>query len=397
MEKITISEGVYWVGVIDWNLREFHGYRTGRGSTYNSYLILDEKKCVVDTVKTPFTSEFIAKIKELTALEEIDYIVSNHLELDHAGAVAELAKVCPKAKILATGQWIEGAQKYFGPDLPVQQVHTGDKIPLGKNTLTFIEAPMLHWPDSMFTYLPEQEILMPNDAFGQHYATSQHFDDQAPESVLMEEALRYYANILQPFSPLILKMLTRITEMQLKFKVIAPSHGVIWRKSPGKIVDAYQRWADGEANQEAVIVYDTMWGSTEIIGRKIAEGIMKEDVPVSILSLKENDPGDIITAIFKAKAVALGAPVLNNLPFPEMVKLFIFLKGLKPKNKIWALFGSYGWNKGILPQFSEEIKAAGFQMPLPVFETRFRPDPEEEKTAQEFGQQLAKLIKGKNG
>ena len=393
MEKITIGEGVYWVGVIDWNLREFHGYRTGRGSTYNSYLILDEKKCVVDTVKTPFTSELIAKIKELTALEEIDYIVSNHLELDHAGGVAELAKVCPKAKILATGQWIEGAKKYFGPDLPVQQVRTGDKIPLGKNTLTFIEAPMLHWPDSMFTYLPEQEILMPNDAFGQHYATSQRFDDQVPEPILMEEALRYFANILQPFSPLILKMLAKISKLQLKFKMIAPSHGVIWQKAPGKIIDAYQRWAEGKGDQEAVIVYDTMWGSTEIIGRKIAEGIMKENVPVSILPLKENDPGDIIAAIFKAKAVALGAPVLNNLPFPEIVKLFTFLKGLKPKNKIWALFGSYGWNKGILPRFGEEIKSAGFQMPLPVFETRFRPGPEEEKAAQDFGQELAKLIK----
>ncbi len=393
MEKITIGEGVYWVGVIDWNLREFHGYRTGRGSTYNSYLILDEKRCVVDTVKTPFTSEFTAKIKELTAPEEIDYIVSNHLELDHAGAISALAKVCPKAKILATGQWIEGARKYFGPGLPVQQVRTGEKIQLGRNTLTFIEAPMLHWPDSMFTYLAEQEILMPNDAFGQHYATSRRFDDQAPESVLMEEALRYFANILQPFSPLILKMLAKIAEMQLKFKVIAPSHGIIWRQAPAKIINAYRNWAEGETDRKAVIVYDTMWGSTEIIGRKIAEGITEEDVPVSILSLKENDPGDIITAIFKAKAVALGAPVLNNLPFPEMMKIFTFLKGLKPKNKVWALFGSYGWNKSILPQFGEEIKTAGFQMPLPVFETRFRPGPEEEKAAQEFGRELAKLIK----
>ncbi|MCX5641725.1 MAG: FprA family A-type flavoprotein [Candidatus Omnitrophica bacterium] len=395
MEKITIGKGIYWVGVTDWNLREFHGYRTGRGSTYNSYLILDEKKCVVDTVKTPFTSEFIAKIKELTSLEDIDYIISNHLELDHAGAVAELAKVCPRAKILATGQWIEGAKKYFGPNLPVQQVRTGDKIPLGKNTLTFIEAPMLHWPDSMFTYLPEQEILMPNDAFGQHYATSQIFNDQVPEEILMEEALRYFATILQPLSPLILKMLDKIAGLKLKFKVIAPSHGVIWRNAPEKIIAAYQRWSEGEANREAVVVYDTMWGSTEIIGRKIAEGIMKENLPVSVLSLKENEPGDIITAIFKAKAVALGAPALNNLPFPEMVKLFTFLKGLKPKNKIWALFGSYGWNKGILPQFGEEIKAAGFPMPLPVFETRFRPGPEEEKAAQEFGQALAKLINNK--
>lgn len=397
MEKIIIGKEVYWVGVIDWNLREFHGYRTGRGSTYNSYLILDEKKCLVDTVKTPFIPEFITKIEALTKPEEIDYIVSNHLELDHAGAVSELAKICPKAKILATGQWIEGAKKYFGPNLPVQQVRTGDKITLGKNTLIFIEAPMLHWPDSMFTYLAEQKILMPNDAFGQHYATSQHFDDQVSEPVLMEEALRYYATILQPLSPLIVKMIAKIKEMQLGFKVIAPSHGVIWRKEPGEIVDAYQRWAEGEASQEAVIVYDTMWGSTEIIGRKIAEGIAKEDMPVSIVSLKENDPGDIITAIFKAKIVALGVPVLNNLPFPEMVKLFVFLKGLKPKNKTWALFGSYGWNKGILPQFGEEIKAAGFQMPLPVFETRFRPDPQEEQAAQEFGQALAKLMKEKNG
>ena len=393
MEKITIGEGVYWVGAIDWNLREFHGYRTGRGSTYNSYLILDEKRCVVDTVKTPFTSEFIAKINDLTAPEEIDYIVSNHLELDHAGAVAALAKVCPKAKILATGQWIEGAQKYFGPGLPVQQVRTGDKIPLGKNTLIFIEAPMLHWPDSMFTYLAEQEILMPNDAFGQHYATSQRFDDQAPEPILMEEALRYFANILQPFSPLILKMLAKIAEMQLKFKVIAPSHGIIWRKEPGKIIDAYQRWAEGEANRAAVVVYDTMWGSTEIIGRKMAEGLAEEGVPVSVMSLKDNDVSDIVTAIARGKAVALGAPVLNNLPFPEMIKLFAFLKGLKPKNKVWALFGSYGWNKSILPQFGEEIKTAGFQMPLPVFETRFRPGPEEEKAAQEFGRELARLIK----
>jgi len=397
MEKITLGEGVYWVGAIDWNLREFHGFRTGRGSTYNSYLILDEKRCVVDTVKMPFTSEFIAKIKELTALEEIDYIVSNHLELDHAGAVAELAKVCPKATILATGQWIEGAKKYFGAGLPVQQVRTGEKIPLGKNTLTFVEAPMLHWPDSMFTYLAEQEILMPNDAFGQHYATSQRFDDQVPESVLMEEALRYFANILQPFSPLILKMLAKITEMQLKFKVIAPSHGIIWRQAPAKIVNTYRNWAEGEADREAVIVYDTMWGSTEIIGLKIAEGLVEAGVPVSVMSLKDNDVSDVVTAIAKGKAVILGAPVLNNLPFPEMVKLFTFLKGLKPKNKVWALFGSYGWNKGILPQFGEEIKAAGFQMPLPVFETRFRPGPEEEKAAQEFGRELAKLIKEKNG
>ncbi len=393
MAGLKIGNDIHWVGVVDWNLRDFHGYRTGRGSSYNAYLILDEKKCLVDTVKSPFTGRLLENISALVEPGEIDYIISNHLELDHSGAIQEVLRRCPKARLLATRQWIEGAQKYFGPGLPVQPVKTGDTLSLGRRTLQFIEAPMLHWPDSLFTYLPEDGILLPNDAFGQHYASGSRFDDEVPEAVLMDEAARYYANIILPYSNLVTRMLGRIGEMKLDIRLIGPSHGIIWRR-PEKILAAYRDWAAGRTRPKAVVAYDTMWGSTAMLAESIAEGLQSAGLETVVMPLKASNRSDVAAEILEAAAFALGTPVLNNLPLPSVADLYTYLKGLRPRKKQWLAFGSYGWNREIIPRFAQEIKEAGFEVELPAVAARFRPDAGELAAAREAGRRLAGLAAG---
>jgi flavorubredoxin len=393
MDKVTLAEGINWVGVVDWNLRDFHGYVTRRGATYNAYLIQDEKTALVDTVKYLFSTELLRNISEITALEKIDYIIINHVEMDHSSSLPIIAERAKNATILASARGKDAIIEHYGAGFHIETVKTGDELKLGKRTLRFVEAPMLHWPDSMFTYVVEDKILMPNDAFGQHLATSQRFDDEVDEHVLMEEAAIYYANILMPLAPLITRKIQEIVQMGIAPAMIAPSHGIIWRSNPSKIIKAYLDWSAGVAKNKVVVVYDTMWGSTDKMARAIVEGATSEGVDVKLLKLRASELSEVVTEILDAKAVVVGSPTLNNQMFPTLSSLLTYITGLKPKGKLWSFFGSYGWGGGAVKSMIEAAKKAGFDVLEPGIEVKYVPDQEDLKKCFEFGKQIAAKIK----
>jgi anaerobic nitric oxide reductase flavorubredoxin len=393
MDKVTLAEGINWVGVVDWNLRDFHGYVTRRGATYNAYLISDEKTALVDTVKYLFSTELLRNISEITSPEKIDYIIINHVEMDHSSSLPMIAEHAKNATILASARGKDAIIEHYGANFRIETVKTGDELKLGKRTLRFVEAPMLHWPDSMFTYVVEDKILMPNDAFGQHLATSQRFDDEVDEHVLMEEAATYYANILMPFAPLITRKIQEIIQMGIAPAMIAPSHGIIWRSNPSKIIKAYLDWSSGLSRNKVVVVYDTMWGSTDKMARAIVEGATSEGVEVKLLKLRASDPTEAITEILDAKAVVVGSPTLNNQMFPTLSSFLTHITGLKPKGKLWSFFGSYGWGGGAVRGMVETARKAGFEVHEPSVEVKYVPDQEDLKKCFEFGQQIAAKIK----
>ena len=395
MVKIILKDGVYGVGAVDWNIRDFHGYTTSRGSSYNAYLIQDEKTALVDTVKHSFAAELAENICNLTNIEKLDYIVVNHVEMDHSSSLPIIAKLAKDAKIVSSVRGKDEIIKHYGAEFErIETVKSGDTLKLGKKTLTFLEAPMLHWPDSMFTYLIEDKILMPNDAFGQHLASAGRFDDEVDQTVLMEEAVTYYANILMPFSTLIVKKIQEVVAMKIPIDMIAPSHGIIWRKDPMKIVNAYLDWCTGKnVKAKAVIVFDTMWGSTDKMARAIAEGVISQGVEAKLLKLRATDKTDIVTEIVDSKAVLVGSPTLNNGMFPSLGTFLTYITGLKPKNKLWSFFGSYGWGGGAVRGMTKMAKEAGFDVLEPGVEAKWVPTADELKKCFEFGQQIAQKIK----
>jgi anaerobic nitric oxide reductase flavorubredoxin len=393
MDKVTLAEDINWVGVIDWNLRDFHSYVTRRGTTYNAYLIQDEKTALVDTVKHTFSNELLRNVCEITDPEKIDYIIINHVEMDHSSSLPMIAEHAKNATIIASERGKDAIIEHYGAAFRIETVRTGDELKLGKRTLRFVEAPMLHWPDSMFTYVVEDKILMPNDAFGQHLASSQRFDDEVDAHVLMEEATTYYANILMPFAPLITRKIQEIVQMGIAPAIVAPSHGIIWRSNPSKIVQAYLDWSAGAAKKKVVIVYDTMWGSTDKMARAIAEGAISEGVEVKFLKLRASELSEVVTEILDAKAVVVGSPTLNNQMFPTLSTFLTYATGLKPKGKLWSFFGSYGWGGGAVRSMVETVKKAGFDVLEPGIEVKYVPDQEDLKKCFEFGRQIAAKIK----
>jgi anaerobic nitric oxide reductase flavorubredoxin len=393
MNKITLAEGINWVGVVDWNIRDFHGYVTKRGSTYNAYLIQDEKMALVDTVKHTFSNELLRNICELVDPQKIDYIIVNHVEMDHSSSLPVIAKYAKNATIIASPRGKDAIIEHYGADFNIQTVKTGDQLKLGKRTLQFVEAPMLHWPDSMFTYVVEDKILMPNDAFGQHLASSERFDDEVDAHVLMEEATIYYANILMPLAPLIARKLEEVTKMGIPIDMIAPSHGIIWRSDPSKIIKAYSDWSAGVSKNKAVIVFDTMWGSTDMMARAVAEGVASHGVDVKLLKLRAANRTEAMTEITDAKAVVVGSPTLNNGMFPTLSSFLTYATGLKPKGKLWAFFGSYGWGGGAVKAMTEMAQKAGFEVFEQSIQIKYVPDSEDLKKCFEFGQQIAAKIK----
>jgi flavorubredoxin len=394
MVKVTLKEGVFWVGSVDWNLRDFHDFVTYRGTTYNAYLIQDQKTALIDTVKHTFSNELVRKITEITNFEKIDYIIVNHVEMDHSSSLPVIAKLAKNAKIIASQRGKEALIDHYGADFErVEVVKTGDEIKLGKKTLRFVEAPMLHWPDSMFTYLVEDKILMPNDAFGQHLATSEHFDDEVNGHMLMEQAEIYYANILMPLAPLITRKIQEVVSMGIPIDMIAPSHGIIWRKDPMKIINAYLNWSSGASKNKIVIVYDTMWNSTDKMAREIADGAASQGVDVKLLKLRSSPNSEAVTEILGAKAVLVGSPTLNNQMFPTLSGFLTYITGLKPKGKLWGFFGSYGWGGGAVKGMVKMVKEAGFDVYEPSVEVKYVPDEEDLKKCFEFGQQIAQKIK----
>ena len=394
MKPFEIMKGIYWVGAVDWSVRRFHGhtYNTQRGTTYNAYLIMDEKVTLVDTVYGPFAEELIDKISAIVKPERIDYVISNHVETDHSGAMPRIMELCPKAKVFGTAKCKEGLYRYYYKDWDFQVVKTGDSLKLGKRTLKFIEAPMIHWPDSMFTYCPEEKLLMPNDAFGQHYATSERFDDEVDECELMDEAAKYYANILWPLGSMISRKIEEVQKMNIPISMIAPSHGIIWRKDPMKIVNAYVSWAKNEAKKKAVIVFETMWGATEKMARMIAQGITDSGLSVKIFDIAQSDRTEVVKEMLDAEAYLFGSSTHDNDMLPAMAGFLEFVKGLKPKGRSAALFGSYGWAGGAITSMEKEVKESGIEVIAAPISSRYMPDDNEMKKCYEYGREFAGKI-----
>ena len=391
--KIKIAPSVHWVGKIDWELRKFHGeeYSTHRGSSYNSYLVKDEKTALIDTVWMPFAKEFIENLSKEVDLDKIDYVVANHAEMDHSGALPELMRHIPDKPIYCTANGAKSLKGHYHQDWNFQVVKTGDKLSLGKKELVFIEAPMLHWPDTMLEYLTEDGILFSNDAFGQHIASEHIFNDLVVQSELFEEAIKYYANILTPFSPLVIKKINEVVALGFPVHAICPSHGVIWRDNPLQIAQKYLQWADGYQEDQITIIYDTMWDGTRKLAETIAKGIKQKDAKttVKLYNIARSDINDIVTEVFKSKMVLLGSPTINRGILCAMASLVDMVTGLKFKNKKAAAFGCYGWSGESVKILSDHLAKAGFEIVHDGLKAMWQPNPDELSQAFEFGGELA--------
>lgn len=359
-----ITQKVTWVGKVDWELTRFHGdeYSTHRGSSYNSYLVRDKKTALIDTVWLPFDKQFVAQLKREIDLKKIDYIIMNHNEIDHSGALPELMREIPDVPIYCTKKGEAIIRGHYHQDWNFVNVKTGDTLDLGTVTLTFIEASMLHWPDTMFTYMSGENILFSNDGFGQHFATESLFNDKVVEEELYYEALKYYTNIMTPFSPMVTRKIKEILGMNLAIDMICTSHGVIWRDNPMQIVEKYLEWADGYQENQITIIYDTMWNSTRLMAEAIAKGILQADtsVKVKLFNVAKEDKNDILTEIFKSKAILVGSPTINNGFSYAIAGILEMARGLKFKKKKAAAFGSYGWSGEAPKMISTHLKEAGF-------------------------------------
>lgn len=361
-KAIQISENIYWAGAVDWSMRNFHGYETSRGSTYNAYLILDDKITLIDTAKINFADELISRISSVIDPAQIQVVISSHVEPDHSGALKEIAALAPNAEIITTNpNGLKGLTNRYGK-LNYRAVKAGDEISIGKRTLQFVPTPMLHWPDSMVTYCPEEKILFSNDAFGEHLATSLRFDDENDLSTILFEAKKYYANILMPFGKQAQTALKALGGLEMR--MIATGHGVIWRKHIDKIIDCYKKWSSGEVEERAVVVFDSMWHSTEILAQTITEAFAKRNIPAAFYDIKKNPLSDIITDIFTSKYLAVGSPTINNQMMPPIASFLCYLKGLRPLNHKGFAFGSYGWGGQSIGYVEDELKAAGVEIIL---------------------------------
>lgn len=391
MEVVKLKEGIYWVGAIDWNSRDFHGYSIPYGTTYNAYLILDEKNVLVDTVKAPFFREMLDRISEIIDPSKIDYIVSNHVEMDHSGSLLQIIERIGNPLIITSERGQKGLERHYKRSMNFKIVKTGETIPIGKRNLLFIEASMLHWPDSMFTYIKEDHVLLPNDAFGQHIASSYRFEDEAKEDII-RHAAKYYANIIWPMAPLVIKKIEEILKMGIPVDMIGPSHGFIWRKDPGRIIQKYIEWSQGKADRKVLVIYDTMWGSTESLAKGILRGLIEEGIEAKLLHLRSNHRSDIIEEMLNAKGIVLGSPTLNNGMFPTMGDFLTYLKGLRPRGKIFALFGSYGWAGGAIKEMRRFLEQEKFEIWDKELSVQYVPNKEDIDKAIEFGREFAKRI-----
>ena len=392
-----LAKDLYWVGVVDWGLRHFHGHElsTPRGSSYNSYLILDEKKVLVDTVWDPFSEDFVEKLAQIIDPAKLDYIICNHMETDHSGALPTLMRLCPNATIIVSKRGLSSLKGHYHANCAnwkVQAVGTGDTLKIGKRELLFFEAPMCHWPDTMFTYIMGEGVLMPNDAFGQHYATGYRWNDQVDQEELFAEALKYYANILAPFSKQVLTKIDELLALKLPVNMILPSHGVLWRKDPLQIVTKYQQWARQEPEKSAVILYDTMWNATRQMAEAIGDGLAEAGVPYKLLHMAVTDRNEAIVEVFKAKAILIGSSTHNNGLLPSIMPILEDLKGLKLINKIGGAFGSYGWSGESNKQIEEHLAKCKIPLAAPSVKALWQPTPDDLEKCREMGRQVAKAI-----
>jgi anaerobic nitric oxide reductase flavorubredoxin len=391
MRSQQIAPNIYWVGFVDWNIRNFHGYETHRGSSYNAYLILDEKIALIDAVKGHYSKYLLENIAERIEPAKIDYLISNHTEPDHSGGIAAVLKHAPNAQVIASEKGQAGLEKYYQGKWNYRVVKTGDTLSLGRDTLHFINTPMLHWPDSMFTYLPDRKLLFSMDAFGQHLASSSRFDADVDFDVLMAEAKTYYANIIMHLGNVVARTLKQ-TET-LPIETICPSHGVIWIRHIHDIIAAYRDWAVCKPRNKVLVIYDSMWQSTEIMAGAVADGAAEENVEVKLLRLGANDMTELATETLDAGAIAIGSPTLNNNMMPTVAAFLTYIKGLKPKNKLSLTFGSYGWSGGAVEQAAAMLKETGLEPAAENIACQYRPDQEILDQCRRAGKILAQKVK----
>lgn len=391
MKPVELKPGIYWVGGIDWNLRYFHGYVTPRGTTYNAYLIVDEKITLVDTVKHYLCDEMLDRIKQIIDPSKIDYMVSNHVEMDHSGSLPKIMELAPNAQLVTSPQGQKGLKRYYKKDnWNFKVVNSGEELSIGSRTLKFVHVPMVHWPDSMVTYIPEEKLLLPNDAFGQHIASAERFDDQLGWEIVHEEAATYYANIVLPYGDNVNKALDVVTRLDID--MVAPSHGVIWRSLIPKIVPVYRKWAGNETDPKALIVYDTMWDSTRRVALALQDGLEDAGVPVTMRFLQTSHISEIMTDLLTARAILIGTPTLNNGMLPTVSAFLTYIRGLRPKKRIGLAFGSYGWGGQGAKEVAGVIKDMGWETPLDFINIQYRPDGQELQGVRETGKKLGEMI-----
>ncbi len=394
MKPIEIAKGIYNVGAVDWNIRDFHGYSTNAGTTYNAFLIIDEKIVLIDTVKKEFADQMLDNISQIVDPKKIDIVISNHTEMDHSGGLPRVMhRIGEDKPLYCSKMGLKNLSRHFPQKWNYHAVENGEGLSLGKRTLTFLETRMLHWPDSMFTYLKEDKILFSSDGFGQHYAGPEKFDDEIGDAI-MPHAKKYFANILLLYSTKVLKLVETVMELGLEFDMICPDHGIIWRKDPGKIIEAYVKWSKQEPEKKALVVYDTMWHSTEAMAESIAEGIAEEGVEVKPMHLRKWNRSDIMTEVIDAKAIIVGSPTLNNQLFPTVADMLTYMKGLKPKNKIGAAFGSYGWSGESVKLINKELEVMKFDIIDPGIKIQYVPDKKGKDACFELGRKIGKAING---
>ena len=391
LNKVEIKKDIYWVGGIDWQIRNFHGYSTNRGTSYNAYLIIDKKITLVDTVKHYLFDEMLSRIKEIIDPSKINYIVSNHVEMDHSGSIIKILEYCPDATVITSTRGEKGLKRHYKKDLKFKVVKSGDTLNIGKRELKFVEIPMVHWPDSMVTYIPSDKLLLPNDAFGQHIASSERFDNDFDWGILKEEAAKYYANIVMPYGSQVEKALESLAGLDID--MIAPSHGIIWRSLIPKILNEYKKWAKNQTEKKALIIYDSMWGSTEKIAYSLKEGIEEVDIPVALRNIKNTHISDIIADVLSYKMILIGSPTLNNTMLPTVGGFLTYLKGLRPKDRIGFVFGSYGWGGQAVGEIEKIINDLSWDMPMDSINLNYIPDKNELINVKKVGNKLGEYLK----
>jgi anaerobic nitric oxide reductase flavorubredoxin len=394
MRSIQVSDSIHWVGAIDWNLRDFHGYETPRGTTYNAYIVQgSEKTALVDTVKLPFVDELLARVRTVIDPAEVDLIVVNHVEPDHNGGLRLVMDAMPNARVVASRSGVAGVAEYHD-GLEVEAVGADDVIDLGGRTLRFLPMPMVHWPDSMFSYCAEDRVLMPNDAFGAHMASSERFADEVGLDLAVEELIVYYANILMPLGKQVAKAVEKVVATGWEIETIAPSHGVIWRgESLATLLDLYGRLTAGETREKITVAFSTMWGSTDILARAVVDGIAAEGVEVDLFDLAATPIAHITRHVLDSRALLLGSPTLHHGMLYRVGGYLQYLSGLKPAGKLGGAFGSYGWSSGATKQISERLEEMGFELPFEHFTQKYRPTDEDVAAAREWGARFAAAVK----
>lgn len=386
---VKVSDHVYWVGAIDWKIRDFHGYTTPQGSTYNAYLVLADKITLIDTVKAPFMDEMLARIKSVADPSQIQYIISNHSEMDHSGCLPQVIDLVKPEKVFASAVGTKTLKELFRDQHEFTAVKDKETLSLGNMELAFMETRMIHWPDSMFTYLAKDQLLFSQDAFGMHLATQERFADELPAEKLEYEAATYYANIVLPYSQIVLKALDKTAATGWDIKIIAPDHGPIWRRDLGVIIELYKKWALQKPAEKAVVVYGTMWHSTEKMARAISEAIAGEGIGVKLLSVNEAHRSEVAYEILNSGALIAGSPTLNNNILPQMADVMTYLKGLKPVNLIGAAFGSYGWSGESVKDLEGLLKTMKVEIVTEAISAKNVPDSGVLEKCSELGKTIA--------